>query len=217
MKKRGWKFLCLLCILPALLIQGCGSGDEKRQEPEGGAGQETMDEPSGGAGETREEEQSSDQNSENSDSGEGEKTAAGYPRELLRGELLAFTNWINQGDNYGNYGFLLSEYTDPADADLNQILYTGAGMESQPLTSEEQQAYLKATGLPEISTDITRLTTSQINEFLERKLGLSMKDMRGDFDWVYLENTDAWVHEHGDTNYTPFYLCQRAGDRKRCL
>ena len=204
MKKRGWKFLCLLCILPALLIQGCGSGDEKRQEPEGGAGQETMDESSGGAGETREEEQSPDQNSENSDSGEGEKTAAGYPRELLRGELLAFTNWINQGDNYGNYGFLLSEYTDPADADLNQILYTGAGMESQPLTSEEQQAYLKATGLPEISTDITRLTTSQINEFLERKLGLSMKDMRGDFDWVYLENTDAWVHEHGDTNYTPF-------------
>ena len=27
--------MCLLCILPALLIQGCGSGDEKRQEPEG--------------------------------------------------------------------------------------------------------------------------------------------------------------------------------------
>ena len=47
--------MCLLCILPALLIQGCGSGDEKRQEPEGGAGQETMDESSGGAGEHREE------------------------------------------------------------------------------------------------------------------------------------------------------------------
>ena len=46
--------MCLLCILPALLIQGCGSGDEKRQEPEGGAGQETMDESSGGAGEIRE-------------------------------------------------------------------------------------------------------------------------------------------------------------------
>ncbi len=111
----------------------CLSRKGQKGEPEGGAGQETMDESSGGAGETREEEQSPDQNSENSDSGEGEKTAAGYPRELLRGELLAFTNWINQGDNYGNYGFLLSEYTDPADADLNQILYTGAGPTIRPL------------------------------------------------------------------------------------
>ena len=84
--------MCLLCILPALLIQGCGSGDEKRQEPEGGAGQETMDESSGGAGETREEEQSTKQNTENMKYGEGEKTADGYARELLRGELLAYTN-----------------------------------------------------------------------------------------------------------------------------
>ena len=42
---------------------------------------------------------------------------------------------------------LLSEYTDPKDADLNQIFYTGAGMESESLTDSEKQAYLKLTFL----------------------------------------------------------------------
>ena len=34
-------------------------------------------------------------------------------RDLTNEELREFTRWINQGSNYGNYGFLLSEYTRP--------------------------------------------------------------------------------------------------------
>ena len=44
-------------------------------------------------------------------------------RDLTNEELREFTRWINQGSNYGNYGFLLSEYTRPQDVDLNQVLY----------------------------------------------------------------------------------------------
>src|SRR5699024_1398566 len=108
--------------------------------------------------------------------------------------------WIDKEDNYGNYGLLLSEYTDPKAADLNQIFYTGAGMETEPLTEGEKQAYLEITGQPEIYTDMTCLTTSQINDFLESRLGYTLDEMTGSLDWTYLEETDVWVHQHGDTN-----------------
>lgn len=197
-KKNVLQILCTVCMMISLALSGCGSR-ESAEEQTSGSGQEEQEEQADEAGQVSE-------SGRNPEGGKEEEKAAPsvYPRDLLRGELQAFTVWINQDDNYGNYGFLLSEYTDPADADLNQILYNGAGMESAPLTDSERQAYLSASGLPEISTDVTRLTTAQIDEFLERKLGLTLDEMNRSLDWVYLEETDAWVHEHGDTNYTAF-------------
>lgn len=127
-------------------------------------------------------------------------------RELTNEELREFTQWINQGSNYGNYGFLLSEYTRPQDVDLEQALYTGAGIETTPLSPEEEKAYLKITGDEEIYTDCTRMTTDEINGVLEEKLGLRLEDMTQEFKWVYLPDTDAWVWQHGDTNYIN-YTC----------
>ena len=175
MKRKAALFLCLACILFIPALTGCGAG---RAEQEESVPEVSLD--------------------------DQEQTSGMYPRDLLRGELLAFTNWIDNEDNYGNYGFLLSEYSDPREADLNQIFYTGAGMETEPLGDSEEQEYLRITGLPEITTDITRLSTEQINGFLGKKLGLSLDEMTSSLDWVYLEDTDVWVHEHGDTNYTPF-------------
>lgn len=126
------------------------------------------------------------------------------PRELTNEELREFTAWINTGNNYGNYGFLLSEYEDPRDMDLNELFYTGAGMDCERLSQKEQSAYLEATGQAEIYTDCTRLTSEQINDFLEQRLGLSYEDMTHPLDWVYLPEYDIYVHEHGDTNYMNF-------------
>lgn len=125
-------------------------------------------------------------------------------RELTNEELREFTRWINQGNNYGNYGFLLSEYTRPEDVDLDQALYTGAGVDTTPLSEEEEKAYLEVTGDEEIYTDCTRMTTDEINGVLEEKLGLGLDDMTNKLDWVYLHDTDAWVWQHGDTNYMNF-------------
>ena len=116
-------------------------------------------------------------------------------RELTNKELREFTAWINEGSNYGNYGFLLSEYTRPQDVDLDQAFYTGAGVETTQLTGEEEKAYLETTGEEEIYTDCTRLTTTQINEVLEKKLGLTLEDMTHKLTWVW---------QHGDTNYMNF-------------
>lgn len=125
-------------------------------------------------------------------------------RDLTNEELREFTRWINQGSNYGNYGFLLSEYTRPEDVDLEQALYTGAGVETTPLSAEEEKEYLKIIGEEEIYTDYTRMTTDEINGVLEEKLGLNLDDMTKKLQWPYLPDTDAWVWQHGDTNYMNF-------------
>lgn len=125
-------------------------------------------------------------------------------RDLTTAELQKFTDWINEGDNGGNYGFLLSDYRDPKDADLGEIFYSGAGMATEPLTAAERQEYLKISGREDIETDCVRLTTEQINRVLTKRLGCTLDEMSQELPWFYLEKAKVWVTEHGDTNYVNF-------------
>lgn len=125
-------------------------------------------------------------------------------RDLTTAELQKFTDWINEGDNGGNYGFLLSDYRDPKDADLGEIFYSGAGMATEPLTAAERQEYLKISGREDIETDCVRLTTEQINCVLTKRLGCTLDEMSQELPWFYLEKAKVWVTEHGDTNYVNF-------------
>lgn len=130
----------------------------------------------------------------------------GYPRELTNSELREFTMWINAGNNYGNYGFLLSEYESPQDINLHELFYTGAGMECERLSAEEQAAYLKAAGQEEIYTDCTRLTTKQIEDFLRQRLGLSYGEMTHPLEWVYLPDYDIYVEVRQVTSRFPIFM-----------
>ncbi|MCI8598096.1 MAG: hypothetical protein HFJ10_06600 [Lachnospiraceae bacterium] len=183
------KKLFLLMICGLLFLAGCGREQKSVKAPELEAEEQVEQEQT-------DEEQALD----------GEETKTFVPRDLSNAELQEFTMWISQGSNYGNYGFLMSEYTKPQDVDLSQVFYAGAGLETEPLTKEEEQAYLEITEQEEIYTDCTRLTTDQINEFLEAKLNLSLDDMENELEWVYLPDSDAWVWQHGDTNYIN-YTC----------
>lgn len=187
---KGLKKLWVL-LLCCLLMAGCKKEQESLEQPE-----TEQQEGQNSAG------QEQGQPAENSEDDMQDQESVS--RDLTNEELREFTRWINQGSNYGNYGFLLSEYTRPQDVDLNQVLYGGAGMETTALTEAEEEAYLKIVGDEEIYTDCTRLTTGQINEFLEEKLGLTLKDMSRELSWVYLPDSDAWVWQHGDTNYMNF-------------
>lgn len=122
-------------------------------------------------------------------------------RELSSKELQDFTDLINQIENNG---FLLSEYAVPADVNLEEVLYNGAGINSVPMTEREMSAYLKAAGSSEITTDCIKLTTQQINDFLNRKMGISFWDISEEFSWVYLPEFDEFINEHGDTNFAAF-------------
>lgn len=119
--------------------------------------------------------------------------------ELTAEEQEYFTEFANMKENNG---FLLSQYEEVSKADLNEILYNGAGIESDPLSEEERKAY-EAKAYP-VESDITRLTTEQIDAFLQRKAGISMADMEGSLDWVYLDMWDSYVFQHGDTNFCTF-------------
>ncbi len=138
----------------------------------------------------------------------GNKTESGgneTARSLTEEELQAFTDYINEGDGWGNYGFLLSVYDTPADINLNEVFYSGAGIAAKPMSEEEQKEYLAVSGAEEIYTDVVRLEAAKLDEFLLEKTGLSYEEMNHPLkDWLYLEKFDIYCAEHGDTNFVPF-------------
>lgn len=126
-------------------------------------------------------------------------------RRLTEEELQAFTDYIN-GDGRCNYGFLLSVYDTPADIDLNEVFYSGAGIADTPMSGEETKEYLAAVGQEELYTEVVRIEAEKLDKFLLEKTGLTYAEMNCPLDWIYLETYDIYCVQHGDTNYQPF-LC----------
>lgn len=139
-------------------------------------------------------------------------------RKLTESELRGFEEYLNRTDNYG---FLLSDYQSPEYINLNEVFYSGAGLEQPPLTEDERNMYLKTFGQPELYTDLVRLSTDQINAFLTEKTGLSLEQMKTGMEWVYLAPYDRYYSEHGDTNVRSFFCPSGEADggiyRIRCL
>lgn len=125
-------------------------------------------------------------------------------RELTQEELDTFTQFIRGMDAYG---FLLSEYTIPNEADLSEIFYSGAGLQ-ESLTAEEITAYLAACSQDEMYTDCVKITRSDVEKLVETRLGISLDDCNTKQLGVYLPEFDAYYHECGDTNYME-YICTR--------
>ena len=187
-KKAGLFFTCIL-----LLMTGCGKNTKDADRIE----VNEIDREAETDTSIQDSEAAANEEKETSSPKEG-------ARELTVQELRDFSTWIDAVDNYGNYGFLLSEYDRPQDVDLDQVFYTGAGLPVEPMSPEEEQAYLKAIDQEEIYTDTTRLTTEDIEGFLEKKLGTSYEEMTRPLSWIYLPEYDIYVSEHGDTNYMNF-------------
>lgn len=125
----------------------------------------------------------------------------GTERSLTEEELQQFSDYVNQNENYG---FLLSVYDTPTDIVLDELFYSGAGMDTERVDDEEIAAYLKETGDEELYTGLTRLTGLQIDTFLQEKTGISYSQMKHPLTWIYLPEYDAYYWEHGDTNYQSF-------------
>ena len=90
---------------------------------------------------------------------------------LLPEELAVFESFLN---DVANNGFLCCTYEDVRQADLNEILYNGAGLEQQPLTDELRQAYETQAG--QIFPDTIRLTTAHNDESLPANTGYRFSD-----------------------------------------
>lgn len=122
------------------------------------------------------------------------------PDELTQEDMAFFTDFMNSTENNG---FLQSEYDTPTDAVLEEVFYNGAGVSTHSLTAEEETAYEEKMGWG-IETDVERLTTEELDRFLLKKTGYSYAEMNAPLKWVYLEQYDAYVSDHGDTNWREY-------------
>lgn len=124
-------------------------------------------------------------------------------RALTAEELQLFDEFLQERCNYG---FLLSVYDTPADANLNEIFYNGLGADQEGITEDEIQAYMDETG-DEVFTDFNKITATQLNDFLLERTGLSYDQMNTRLGWTYLPEYDAYYSQHGDTNIR-FFNCE---------
>lgn len=123
-------------------------------------------------------------------------------REITVEEMRYFSEFVQTGNNYG---FLMSAYDTPADANLDEVFFCGLiGISSDEISEEEKEAYKKTVPWGEIYTDFFRITTTELNEYLLETTGLSYERMNHSIGWTYLPEYDAYYSDHGDTNYTRF-------------
>ena len=120
---------------------------------------------------------------------------------LTEQELAQWTDYVNSLENNA---FLLSYYDEPKQIDLNELFYTGCGLDMEALSDKEVQEYLEWIEMDEINMDITRITGEQIASVLKQRLGLTMEDMEQPLEWCYLADSDAYVMQHGDSNSQNF-------------
>ncbi|MBR1691664.1 MAG: hypothetical protein IJ711_02690 [Lachnospiraceae bacterium] len=195
------------CLLVAsLMLAACGNlkedtsaaGNENEVADQSAAADEDVAETDGKAAETGE----SIGTDEGIDTGEetGDAETAGTDtqrRALTEEELQFFTEFAQKRDNYG---FFMSEYETAKDVNLDDVFYSGAGI-AESVTNEDIEAYLSATGESEMYTDCVKIYKSKADELLQRKTGYSIEDMTKQLDWVYVQETDAYMQQVGDTNY----------------
>lgn len=120
--------------------------------------------------------------------------------ELSQEEIDFFTDFMNETENNG---FLQSEYQTATDVNLDEVFWNGAGVSAHSLSAEEEAAYDEKVRWG-IETDVERLTTDEIDQFLQRKTGYSYAEMSTPLAWTYLEQYDVYVSDHGDTNWRAF-------------
>ena len=177
MKKKAVLFLCLAFSVG---IMGCG---------------------------TKEENQTTNQNAENvekntqaleEDTSQEEEQNA---RALTNAEIAFFTEYIQE---FENYGFLLSVYDSADKVNLDEVLYSGAGI-SGAATTEQLQEYFDISNQEEVHTNLLVLEGEQINSYLLEKTGFELKDMKNPLQWwTYSEKLDTYYLDAGDTNYELF-------------
>ena len=120
---------------------------------------------------------------------------------LTEQELARWTDYVNSRENNA---FLLSYYDEPKQIDLNELFYSGCGLDMEEMTDKEIQEYLEWAEMDEVYTEFTRITGEQVASVLKQRLGLTIEDMERPLEWCYLTNSDAYVMQHGDTNAQNF-------------
>lgn len=188
----------IICFLTgSLLLAGCApkQGEEttKAVETNQLIAEATLEKENEAARETAEEEPTEEITKETAKQ-EPEETTEETKKDP---EVLFFDTFF---EDRGNWGFLCSEYEKPQNINLDELYYAGAGLEQHSMEEEERAAYEEASGW-RIQYDMIRLNTSQINQHLQEKTGLTLEQMNTKLEnWVYLPDYDCYYFQVSDTN-----------------
>lgn len=177
-----------LCLALLFALSSCNPGGEGVAD----AGQPATAEQSAGAeAETREPTEAAQS--------AGTQATAAEARNLTERELRQWSKFLSQIDCYG---FLMSSYATPLEADLGQVFYVGAGVGEYP-AEEMVDDFLNENGFEEAYTDITFIPYDAANQVLERRTGYTLEHFKlagNDIPMTYLPKYAGYFHMAGDTN-----------------
>ena len=215
MKKCAYVWLALLLALGLAACAGVSGGQKSAENGVGAAAEQTPETPqSSEAEQTPEAAQATEaeQAPEAAEASETEQTPeAAQPiepeqapetaeaRDLTEDELRQWSEFLSQSDCYG---FLMSSYETPLDANLGQVFYNGAGVGEYP-TEEMIADFLEETGLEEVYTDITFVPYDAANQVLQRRTGYTLEHFKlagNDIPMTYLPKYAGYFQMAGDTN-----------------
>lgn len=206
MDKKGMELISALLL--AGLLGGCGMQQEETtvtQDRETEAEQTIWEE-------AAKEESAQEEASEAEEiSGSEENPASEKEDVLSEEELDEYTQWIR---GYGVYGFLLSDWSIPAEVNLWDVFYSGAGLSATP-TEEQISSYLDLTGQEELYTEFFVIPKSDLDRLLSERLGKTYDELMAEgnegMEDIYDPAHDCYGIQAGDTNYTEFTA--EAGER----
>lgn len=187
MKRNLFIIMITTGLMGAMLLTGCSGGDA-------GGDKEKI-----AASEADTEEMSEEETKDEEAADTASDTAADLSDNMSDTEKKDVQDKLN---SIGYYGFLRSEYSDPADIEWEEVFYVGAGLDKDNGSPSKEviDAYLKATGDDELYTDLTAVSGEDVKSYVKATTGLDYSKMNHPLDWVYLEDYDLYVCEHGDTN-----------------
>ncbi|MDP4180567.1 MAG: YARHG domain-containing protein [Bacillota bacterium] len=128
-----------------------------------------------------------------------EQVESGKTFELTKQDIANFEKKLSES---GNWSFLTCEYSEPSEIDPNEVFYTGGGL-SANISEAEKKDLLKNYGFSEedFDLDYIRIETTDINNLLQEKVGLTLRSIKKKLTYKYVSKYDAYYNFHGDTNY----------------
>ena len=217
---------CLFILAAACLLTSCGPepGEQDYENSlfgegrpsagmtaENSTGQESLKDRPAKEGSGKDKSTGSGSSSSGAESGgsrgaaEQEQTDSVVGQEKLKemdaDELAALEDYLNERSSYG---FLHSTYEEPADIDLNQVFYTGAGFKQEKLEKKEKELLFDRISIKDTNLPVVKVTEEQIDDLLTRKAGITYEDSNRKLDtagtWAHIGRYKAWYSVHSDSN-----------------
>ena len=217
---------CLFILAAACLLTSCGPepGEQDYENSlfgegrpsagmtaENSTGQESLKDRPAKEGSGKDKSTGSGSSSSGAESGgsrgaaEQEQTDSVVGQEKLKemdaDELAALEDYLNERSSYG---FLHSTYEEPADIDLNQVFYTGAGFKQKKLEKKEKELLFDRISIKDTNLPVVKVTEEQIDDLLTRKAGITYEDSNRKLDtagtWAHIGRYKAWYSVHSDSN-----------------